>query len=58
MQYGNIEIYNKRTQGGGRCKEYKRKGIPCTITKEFILDLWNKQNGCWKSLYQYKHRLD
>lgn len=23
----------------------KRKGIPCTITKEFILDLWNKQNG-------------
>lgn len=23
----------------------KGKGIPCTITKEFILDLWNKQNG-------------
>ena len=23
----------------------KRKGIPCTITKEFILDLWNKQQG-------------
>ena len=23
----------------------KRKGIPCTITKEFILNLWNKQNG-------------
>lgn len=23
----------------------KTKGIPCTITKEFILDLWNKQNG-------------
>lgn len=23
----------------------KRKGIPCTITKEFILNLWNKQQG-------------
>ena len=22
-----------------------RKGIPCTITKEFLLDLWNKQHG-------------
>lgn len=23
----------------------RAKGIPCTITKDFILDLWNKQNG-------------
>lgn len=22
-----------------------KKGIPCTITKEFIMDLWNKQSG-------------
>ena len=29
----------------GASERAKRKGIPCTITKEFILDLWNKQNG-------------
>ena len=23
----------------------KRKGIPCDITKDFIIELWNKQNG-------------
>ena len=35
-------IQSRVLNASGRAK---RKGIPCTITKEFILDLWNKQNG-------------
>lgn len=37
----------------------KRKGIPCTITKEFILDLWNKQQGlCAISKIPMTYELD
>lgn len=37
----------------------KRKGIPCTITKDFLLDLWNKQNGlCAVSKIPMTYELD
>ena len=60
-EFDSHQEYAIRGHRDGRCKECKRKqnqarvlgaserakrkGIPCTITKEFILDLWNKQNG-------------